>query len=182
MPKKDKYDLLASVIGAIYDKNEKVVVDTVSTSDPTGREVGLPSRLSSKIYGDMGHSDVWWNARSVKIADISMRKIPLDKGGSQYVLRTQDGEAYFSDTDTDFRGVWYAALNKYDSMDMSKIQQVLYKQVKNPKLKEAAGKGTTIVDKKSVYVNATEKMKSLGVSEHPHLVRYIKDKALEKNS
>ena len=188
--KQDKYGLLASVIDAIYDMNNKVVVETVND----GRyddEPKIPSKMS-KRWGP--HSENWARAQSIKVGNISIKRIPVEKSRAKlagkgvlnysctYVVRTPDGEAEFTNSDLDFKQVWYAALGRYDiehdGFDrfyerMFNVMKVMYKNVQNPKLKEAAGKGiTTKNDKKSKYEAAIEQLKQLGI-QPKNLAKYI---------
>ena len=190
---KDKYDLLASVIDAIYDENQEVKVETTTLDANEAKRHSwhitdkdnpqIPTRQGSYKIGAFSKNHE--RAESIKIGKISMRRIPLAptptkdgkyliENGWKYIVRTPEGEAEFSQNDDDFIWVWSVALSKYDfdvvngkkgrPGDMyRKVMSPLYDHVKNPKLKEAAGKGVTKYDAKTKFEKAKENMKALGV-------------------
>ena len=184
--KQDKYDLLASVIDAIYDENKKVVIETVND----GRyddEPKIPSKWL-ELWG--AHSMTWARAQSIKVGNISMKRIPVKKSGLDYactyIVRTPEGEAEFTNNDTDFKQVWYAALGRYEAEHKDKrryyevmwnVMKTLHTNVKhNPKLEEAAGKGIVRKDTKSKYEAAIEQLKQMGV-QPKRLAAYIEKKS-----
>ena len=67
---------------------------------------------------------------------------------------------------------------------MFRIMSALYDNVKNPKLKEAAGKGVTRKDKKTKFEKAQENLVSLGVKADEEKLKKrlasIKGQNLEK--
>lgn len=190
--KKDKYDLLVSVIDAIYDENQDILVET-TTLDAKRASKGawfITDKKNPQIPTKRGalKTGMWSqnheHAESIKIGKISMRRIPLAPvptkdgkymldGGYKYIVRTPQGEATFYPSDDDFLHVWSSALRKYDFevvngkkgrySDMSRLMHNLYTCVKNPKLKAAAGKGITKKDAKSKFDKAKENLESLGV-------------------
>ena len=190
--KKDKYDLLASVIDAIYDENQDILVET-TTLDAKRASRGawfITDKKNPQIPTKRGalKTGMWSknreHAESIKIGKISMRRIPLDPvptkdgkymldRGYEYIVRTPQGEATFYPSDDNFLYVWSSALRKYDFQvvngkkgrpsDMSSLMNDLYDYVKNPKLKAAAGKGITKKDAKSRFDKAKENLESLGV-------------------
>lgn len=175
MAKMDKYDLLASVIDAIYDENKKVLVETTTLDANRAKRYAwnITDRSNPQIptYQGAYKSGVFSknheHAESIKIGNISMRR--LSAGNSwKYIVRTPDGEAEFSQNDDDFLLVWSGALAKYDMREsdtsaMSRIMDVLYKRLKNEKLKDAAGKGIVRDNKKTKFEKAKEQLKALGV-------------------
>lgn len=193
--RQDKYDLLATVIDAIYDMNKKVIIETVNN----GRYDDEPQIPSNKNNRWGPHSLNWARAQSIKIGNIYMKRIPVEKSrelekkknwqgidySCTYIVRTPKGEAEFTNNDADFKFVWYAALGRYDIENdrddrfyekMFKIMKTLYNSVKNPKLKEAAGSGTTPKnDKKSKYEAAIEQLRQLGIPPQ-QLAKYIQNK------
>ena len=106
--KKDKYDVLASVINALYDQNQEVKVETVNLDVNKAKNYAwyntdlnnpqIPTKQGSyKIGGP--YSPNHTHAQSIKIGKISMRGIPLDNG-YKYIVRTPEGEeAEFSARD-----------------------------------------------------------------------------------
>ena len=187
MAKQDKYDLLASVIDALYDENKKVLVETTTLDANSAQRYAwnITDRSNPQIptyqgsYKSGAFSKNHEHAESIKIGNISMRRIPLKPtptkdgkyevdNGWKYIVRTPDGEAEFSQNDDDFLLVWSGALSKYDKREsdtsaMSRIMDVLYKRLKNEKLKDAAGKGVVRDNKKTKFEKAKEQLKALGV-------------------
>ena len=190
---KDKYDLLASVIDAIYDENLDVKVETTTLDANKAKRHAwhitdkenpqIPTRQGSYKMGAFSKNREY--AESIKIGKISMRRIPLKAtptkdgkylvdNGWKYIVRTPEGEAEFYQNDDDFLWVWSSALSKSDFEVVNgkkgrpgdmfrKIMSPLYDHVKNPKLKEAAGKGVTKDTKKSKFEKAKENLESLGI-------------------
>lgn len=203
----DKYDLLASVIDAIYDENKKVLVETTTLDANLAKKYAwhvtdranpqIPTRQGA--YKPGAYSKNREHAESIKIGDISVRRMPLKPtpvqdgkyvadNGWKYIVRTPQGEAEFSQNDKDFLLVWSSALSKYDmrkddKFAMSRIMDVLYKNVKNSKLKEAAGKGITKEDKKSKFEKAKENLEALGIKANDEELKkklaLIKNKGIE---
>lgn len=209
----DKYDLLASVIDALYDENQSVKVETTSLDANAARRGSwhvtdksnpqIPTRMGAYKYGTWSRNHE--RAESIKIGKILIRRIPLApsetkdgktlvENGWKYVVRGPQGEAEFSQNDDDFLLVWSGALSKYDLPeidgkkgrpgDMFRIMSALYDNVKNPKLKEAAGKGVTRKDKKTKFEKAQENLVSLGVKTDEEKLKKrlaaIKGQNLEK--
>ena len=184
--KKDKYDVLASVINALYDQNQEVKVETVNLDVNKAKNYAwyntdlnnpqIPTKQGSyKIGGP--YSPNHTHAQSIKIGKISMRGIPLDNG-YKYIVRTPEGEeAEFSARDKYFERVWQAALMKYDmpvvngekgrpgDMETYVMSVLRWHLRDNPKLKAAADKGIIHKDKKSAFEKAKEKAKAFGVSD-----------------
>jgi len=212
---KDKYDLLVSVINALYDENQEVKVETVNLDANKAKDYAwyntdlnnpqIPTRQGS--YKTGAYSPNRMHAQSIKIGKISMRRIPLAPtptkdgkflidNGYKYIVRTPEGdEAEFSGRDQDFERIWEAALAKYDmpvvngvkghpgDMDYY-VKSVLKKHLKNPKLKEVAGKDTVHKDKVSAFEKSRQQLKSLGVEvseeESKRHLAMIKNKRLQK--
>lgn len=195
--KQDKYDLLVSVIDAIYDENKKVVVETVNNGSYDDEPAIPKAGGKTKFLGPYSENASY--AQSIKIGKILIQRIPVKKSRARekknngqifdysctYIVRTPNGEAEFLDTDRDFIQVWHAALRKYDisngtargaNQNMSDIKSFLYRQVKhNPKLAEAAARDIQQKDTKSKYESAIEKLKEMGIQPR-RLAKYIQDK------
>ena len=126
--------MLAEVIGAIYDENQKVTIETVHKGSSYDDEVTIPT--DEGLLNRWGpHSENWARAQSVKIGQISMRRYDAE----------------------------HIDKSRYDAV-MSNVVKVLYNSVKrNPKLAAAAGKGVVKKDKKSNYDKAMEQLNSLGI-------------------
>ena len=192
--KKDRYELLATVIDALYNKDQEVKVETTDLDANKAKKYAwnivdtpqIPTRQGSYKTGAWSKNHE--HAQSIKIGKISMRRMQ----GGKYILRTPEGEAEFSQNDKDFVLVWSAALTKSDfnpstnprDTDMyHDIMTSLYKHVKEPVLKDAAGKGLTR-DKKSKFDKAKENLKALGIEANEEELKkrqaLIKNKYLEK--
>ena len=162
--KEDKYDLLADVIEAICDGNNKIAVETLNS----GRYSDSPRipTMAGKIRFMGPYSENVSRAQSIKIGKISIVRIPVEKSRAiekqknnqsfdyscTYIVRLPNGkEAEFLDTDSDFIQVWHAALRRYDidnnvskgpNQDISDVIDFLYRKVKhNSKLADAASMG-----------------------------------------
>lgn len=177
--KKDKYDVLAQVIDALYDENSEVKVETVYGKD---ENPAIPTRAGRYIKNGPNSLNRL-HARSIKVGKISMRRIPLPptptknprfmiNNGCKYIVRTPEGEeAEFYQADKDFLLVWGCALSKYDmagvlhKMQLDRIKKTFRNYLINPKLREAAEKDIVKKDGKSEFEKAKEKAKASGVSE-----------------
>ena len=192
MAKQDKYDLLASVINALYDENQEVKIETTTLNANAAKRGTWIIEEKDNPQMPTKHGDykigAWSknreHAESIKIGKYSLRRIPLEptptkdgkyavENGWKYIVRGPEGEAEFSQNDDDFLMVWSGALAKYDLPtlngkkgrpgDMFRIMSAIYDNVKNPKVKEAAGKGVTKKDNKTKFDKAKESLEALGI-------------------
>ena len=190
--KKDKYDILAKVIEALFDDNQEVKVETTTLDAKHARNRAwyitdknnpqIPTRQGAEKLGV--YSKNHEHAESIKIGKISLRRIPLEPtpiqggkyvvdNGYKYIVRMPDGEeAQFSQNDKDFRLVWGSALTKYDMPVINgqkgrpgemydRVMRVLHWNLKNPKLKLAAGQSATPLDKRTKLEKARDNLKAL---------------------
>ena len=209
--KKDKYDVLAKVIDALYDENQEVKIETTTLDAKDARRHiwSIMDKSNPQIptkQGDIKNNGLWSknheHAESIKIGKFSLRRIPLKAtptkdgkylvdNGWKYIVRTPDGEeAEFGQTDKDFIMVWSAALTKYDfpvvdrkahSRGMYRLMCTLYENLKNPKLKMAAGKGVTKKDEKTKFEKAKENLESLGVKTKDEDLKKILNRIQNKS-
>ncbi|MBO7642923.1 MAG: hypothetical protein J6S74_02195 [Alphaproteobacteria bacterium] len=205
--KQDKYDVLAAVVDALYDENQIVSVETTNVDAKMAQdnmwgitEINNPQIATvqgKRKYGP--YSINREHAQSIKIGKISIRRIgfeptPTKDGkylidnGWKYIVHMPDGRttAEFGQNDDDFLYVWNAALNKYDlgkgikPSDMSKIMSRLYNNIKNPKVKESAGKGVAPKNNKTKYEKAIALLKEMDI-QPKRLLAYIEKQSKENN-
>ena len=196
--KKDKYDLLVSVIEALGDDNQKAEIETTNLDADKAKKYAwnivennnpqIPTKQGSYKTGIASKNRE--HAQSIKIGKFSMRRMPDGK----YILRTPEGDAEFSQNDKDFVSVWSSVLSKadinYDPVRNAheydgKITDVLWgleKQLKDVNLKKAIKR--KFIDKKSKFDKAKENLKSLGIEKNDEELKkrlaMIQNKYFEK--
>jgi len=161
--KTDKYDILISVIDAIFDFNKRCKVETLRRN----KKVMTPRRGFNFESPD-----------SFRIGDISVRETNVtqpDMFGQNYyhknyVIRTPQGEAVFDADDNNLRVIWYALAQKemkgvalWD--DYVKEMKSWFKLLPNTKLRAHAAAAKVIEkdSKESKFKRSAQKLKALGV-------------------
>ena len=178
--------LLTFIVNAIYDLNKKMVIKTASD----GYETKIPSGLIGVFGPD---SEMLARVQSIKIGGISIKRVvkPGKNNSCEFVVRTQRREAIFTNNDTDFKRIWYAALGRYvaernDKKHFNKVMtdvmNVIYKilryndnlavavdggktpKITKPKYKAVAMAGD-IPQKstKTKYEEAIKQLKAMGI-------------------
>lgn len=196
--KKDKYDLLATVIDAVFDENNDVKIETTKLDaleakkhfnfkETDARNPQIVTDAGDIRYGTFSNNRM--NALSFKVGKISMRLLPDVK---KFIIRTPEGEAEFKTSDIDVELIWNAALHRYDmeksraaGYDVEVGKQALSMALKHQKLRRIAEKPAVFRDtKKTKFDKAKEDLEALGIKASEEKLKKrlqtIKKKSFEK--
>ena len=163
----DKYDVLASLIIALYDEAQTVRVETVEQTRedfcsllPKKDGPQIPTKSGNHLKGPFSWN--MWKAESIKVGNISVRHTIDDT----FIIRTLNHEAKFDGSDKDFKKVWQFAKARYDRREISDdMAEKFAASLENKKLRYVAASGVKH-DKnpKNKLEKIIENMIALGVS------------------